>query len=344
MNTKRFMILLAVGLWWELALSQALDMDKELSEFSDKLVSQVKKSGVKKIAVLDFTDLKGDSTEFGRFFAEQLQVFLVERRDGFSIVDRANLKKIVQEHKLTVEGLVEAENAKKLGQFSGVDAIVLGNIATLEREFSVTAKVISTETAEIVGAAKTRIAKPTNSAVFMNSGKTSTPIDRPKVATDTQTIKGLRIHVESLSIGPNGNIAATLFFQNVGSNTIGCSLISSQGHNSTKIRDGASAEFESWEAVSGIAVSDSNRFALERLEPGAAVTVGVKYGRTGWDVLNNPIYEPRVPFRVQLEVLVATEVDGQLPGRDQARKDNFVISVPKASGRGPRPIRPRYHY
>jgi len=42
----------------------------------------------------------------------------MSKRD-FSVLDRANLNSILAEHKLTAKGLVDPENAKKLGMFSG---------------------------------------------------------------------------------------------------------------------------------------------------------------------------------------------------------------------------------
>lgn len=151
------------------AFAQSQSVDKEISTLAEKLAAQVKESGRKKITVLDFADLQGRTTELGRFLAEQLSVSLVERRSGFSIMDRANLKTILAEHKLTVEGLIDPENAKKLGLFSGVDAIVLGSVTTLADEVAITTKIIATDTAEIVGAAKARIPKAKEIAHLLES-------------------------------------------------------------------------------------------------------------------------------------------------------------------------------
>ena len=56
--------------------------------------------------------------------------FVMGKRD-FSVLDRADLKKILAEHKLTALGLVDPDNAKKLGQFAGVDALIMGNMVQL---------------------------------------------------------------------------------------------------------------------------------------------------------------------------------------------------------------------
>jgi TolB-like protein len=134
--------------------AKAQDMDTELSNLTDKLATQISDHGKKKVSVIDFADLQGHSSELGKYIAEQLTVDMVMGKHDFSVLDRANLKSILAEHKLTAEGLVDPENAKQLGKFAGVDAIVLGTIIPKGQDISLTAKIITTDTAEIVGAAR----------------------------------------------------------------------------------------------------------------------------------------------------------------------------------------------
>jgi TolB-like protein len=136
-------------------LLSAQEMDKELASIAKKLAEEIKEQGRKKVTVLDFTDLQGNDSELGKYVAEQLTINLVLEKQGFSVLDRANLRKILAEHKLTATGLVDPENAKKLGMFAGVDALVLGALIPKASKMSVTAKIITTDTAEIVGAART---------------------------------------------------------------------------------------------------------------------------------------------------------------------------------------------
>lgn len=131
------------------------EMDKELSDLATKLATLTKDNGKKKVTVLDFTDLQGGASELGKYIAEELTVNLVMVKSNFSVLDRANLRKILAEHKLTATGLVDPENAKKLGQFAGLDALILGTIIPKGQTVTLTAKIITTDTAEIVGAAKT---------------------------------------------------------------------------------------------------------------------------------------------------------------------------------------------
>jgi hypothetical protein len=86
------------------------------------------------------------------------------------VVDRANLKSILDEHKLTEEGLVNPENAKKLGQFSGVDAIIIGNLSVTDTDVVLLVKAISTDTAEVVAAGRVNFPKTSEFQQLLSKG------------------------------------------------------------------------------------------------------------------------------------------------------------------------------
>lgn len=155
MNPRRLIVIILCLVLGGHTLVRAQDMDAELSKVSEDLAAKIKENGNKKITVLDFTDLQGGASMLGKYVAEQLTVKLVMGKRDFKVLDRANLKSILAEHKLTTSGLVDPENAKKLGQFAGVDALILGTITPKgSNSVSLTAKIITTDTAEIVGAAR----------------------------------------------------------------------------------------------------------------------------------------------------------------------------------------------
>jgi hypothetical protein len=187
----------------------AQDIDTELGKLADNLAGQIKEQGKKKVTVLDFTDLQGGSSELGKYIAEQLTVDLVMNRKDFSVLDRANLKSILAEHKLTASGLVDPDTAKKLGQFAGVDAIILGTTTPKDQDIALTAKIITTDTAEIIGAAKaafkvnatvrqlqTTPAKENNVLSGAGAGADISD-DKPKVV---KTFGNLVVELQSLKI------------------------------------------------------------------------------------------------------------------------------------------------
>ena len=195
---------------------RAQDMDTEISNLATNLAGQIKDQAKKKVAVVDFTGLDGGASELGRYVSEQLTVDLVMDRKDFSVLDRANLKKILDEHKLTATGLVDPDNAKKLGQFAGVDALILGTLTPKNQTVSLTAKVITTDTAEIVGAAKATFRTDNNVGELLAhtnvedattetvSGKPPPPDlseDKPKVV---KAFGNLVVELQSLKIVNGG--------------------------------------------------------------------------------------------------------------------------------------------
>ena len=217
MNPQRFIAtILCIALFGH-ARVQAQDIDNELSGLADKLATQVNGHGKKKVAVLDFTDLQGGSSELGKYIAEQLTVDLVMGKRDFSVLDRANLKSILAEHKLTATGLVDPENAKKLGMFAGVDALILGTIIPKGQNTSLNAKIITTDTAEIVGAARAEF--KTDNTVQRLASKAAKPEDivgasQPQTAGISKQFGNLCVVVDKLIKMNDGSYMVNLTFQN----------------------------------------------------------------------------------------------------------------------------------
>src|SRR5579862_8311620 len=126
MKRDRIIILFLVFILNGQSLLRAQDMDKEISNLATNLATAIKDQQKKKVAVVDFNDLQGASSDLGRYVAEQVIVDLVMSKREFSVLDRAHLNRILAEHNLTSKGLIDRDNAKKLGQFAGVDAFILG--------------------------------------------------------------------------------------------------------------------------------------------------------------------------------------------------------------------------
>lgn len=130
---------------------QAFPQGPAVSSLSTGLAEIASHSGKKTVAVVDFTDLQGCVTELGRYMAEDVSVALVNNAKGFEVIDRTNLKVLMQEHKLASAGIIDPTTARKLGQVAGVDALVTGTIAPLNDSVHVSAKVLDTGTAKMLG-------------------------------------------------------------------------------------------------------------------------------------------------------------------------------------------------
>ena len=221
MNPQRILIICLCIILCSHASVRAQDMDTELSKLTEDLATKITPTGSKKVTVLVFPDLEGGSTELGKYIAEQLTVNFVMTNRSFSVLDRANLKSILAEHKLTEKGLVDPENAKQLGKFAGVDALITGNIIPVGSNINLTVKVITTETAVVVGAARAKFVIDETVKQFMS--KAALPSDSSSVGQQntevvTKEFGNLRVVVNKLSRLKDGYYSVSLTFQNKSAN------------------------------------------------------------------------------------------------------------------------------
>ena len=132
-------------------------LDEGIQDLTKQIVPQVQKLGKKRIAVVDFAQLDGAVSDLGRYLAEELSAGLVLADASLRVVDRQHLARIIAEQKLSVVGVTEPGSVQKLGALAGADVLVTGSITGLDDRVRITAKLLSTKTAEIVGAAQTTV-------------------------------------------------------------------------------------------------------------------------------------------------------------------------------------------
>ncbi len=143
--------------------------DQELRDLATQLAQKITKSGKKTVAVVDFTDLQGTVTELGRFLAEELSVCLSQQASGFQVIDRTYLKTILREHKLDASGLIDPATASKLGEITGVQALITGTITPLGDNVSLSVKVLNATTEAIIAATITKIPRTEAINVLLNT-------------------------------------------------------------------------------------------------------------------------------------------------------------------------------
>ncbi|MEA3475911.1 MAG: FlgO family outer membrane protein [Candidatus Cloacimonadota bacterium] len=134
------------------------NLDNSLSDLTTQITNSIAEDGKKKIAVIEFSGLDGNVTQFGKYLAEELITRLF-RTKKFEVVERQLLNKIISEQKLSITGMIDPNSAKELGRILGVDAIVSGTITDLGKSLKVNARIISAETGKVFGVAGTKIVK-----------------------------------------------------------------------------------------------------------------------------------------------------------------------------------------
>ncbi len=180
--------------------ANAQTLNGEMAALADKLSKALVEKGFKSVAAVDFTDLQGQSTELGRFLAERLTVEIVST-GGVSMVDRANIKSILAEHKLTEEGLVNPANAKKLGEFAGVDAILIGNATALDSGIELLVKAVATESSKLVAAGRITFPKTSEIQQLLNRSISASPAAFKPGATGSGTTYQDAVAIATKDIG-----------------------------------------------------------------------------------------------------------------------------------------------
>jgi TolB-like protein len=211
-----------------ISISQSsLAYEKEIRSISSTIAENIIKTGKKTVAVVDFTDLQGNVTELGRFLAEEISVNLTVMAKGFEVIDRTHLKSILTEHKLFMSGLVDPNTVKQLGKITGVDAIVTGSVTPFGDSIRVSAKVIATDTARVIGASSGDIPKTKALEELLARGietmaapaiPTPTAPKPPAKAQQKAEVKDLVFELQSCKLS-GGNVRCELLVTNKGEDT-----------------------------------------------------------------------------------------------------------------------------
>jgi len=101
-----------------------------------------------RIAVLPFENKSG-SADMGEVVLDKMITSLVNRR-RFNVLERSELQKVLEEHKLGMTGIIDASAAAKLGKGMGVDAVVMGSVTITDHSIGIDSRVVDTETFNLI--------------------------------------------------------------------------------------------------------------------------------------------------------------------------------------------------
>lgn len=144
--------LLIIGFLWKVWESHSYR--KEIREVSSMIAKNIVKENKKTVVILDFTDIRGERTELGRFIAREISGELVNIAQDFRVVSReqACIDKILQEYKLYDKYKLVKEAAIKLGEFLGADSLVVGTVVPSDGKVKIQIDLLDCTTAEIISA------------------------------------------------------------------------------------------------------------------------------------------------------------------------------------------------
>ena len=136
------------------------------TEFTDKIrsittniiesVSDIQK---KVVAITDFTDLEGNVTTLGRFFAEEITITLVQSTKQINVIDRLQLSKLLIDRHISNQGIIDPAFAKQIAQVSGAEVIITGTVYPVANSVYLSVKIIDVSSAKIYAAGSEIIAR-----------------------------------------------------------------------------------------------------------------------------------------------------------------------------------------
>jgi len=160
--------------------------ESDLKSLAGELARAINKTSKHPSAVVDFTDLQGNVTLAGKFYAEELETALENSEVGIDLVDRTRLQLILQENKLaSKEGLIDPATARKLGNIAGVQVLITGTITPLDNTIRLSLKALDTENARVLAAVSANVnMTPAIARLLNQQASSSAPLGQ---ATSTQS-------------------------------------------------------------------------------------------------------------------------------------------------------------
>lgn len=101
-------------------------------------------------AIFPFEEKGAGVRDYGSKISDILFANLVANPDLF-LVDRQDMKKLMDEHELNLSGMVSPDQAIKVGKLTGAKIIITGSVIEADKTLYLVAKIIGVETSRVFG-------------------------------------------------------------------------------------------------------------------------------------------------------------------------------------------------
>ncbi len=124
---------------------------EQLRDYSSYTVGSITKA-----AVVPFSFNPDELGLEAEYFTERL-ILSSELSDIFTLVERKDIQKILEEQNLQLSGITEGEDAVKIGQILNADVLITGNLFGKEDSFELFLRLVRVETGEILSVTRSVI-------------------------------------------------------------------------------------------------------------------------------------------------------------------------------------------
>ena len=119
------------------------------------------------VAILDYQAASPGNPDLGLQIAEILTARL-SIEDSFQLVERSKLGSVLEEQKLKLAGIVDQDQAVKVGKLVGAKLMVMGKGFMMDKRLFIVTKVVGVETGLVKGTIRTvELSKPLSEAIML---------------------------------------------------------------------------------------------------------------------------------------------------------------------------------
>ncbi len=239
--------LTVIALLLIIAPSYAAELKDAIQILATRLTMSAPQGRTLRVAVTDFPDLQGVTTNLGRYIPERLTT-LLSQKEIFRVVERRRLEQVLKELTFSTTDLVNPQKARKFGKMLGVEAIIVGTISDLGTLIDVDARIIDIETSDIYPGVVVEIIKDISVKGMVEQGREITHRSisrgdsgpREPVSLGTrkyQELPQFRVEVESLRKLKRGGVEVVLSYKNNTSRELIISFPNNGCSNAARLSD-----------------------------------------------------------------------------------------------------------
>ncbi|OHB77581.1 MAG: hypothetical protein A2Z25_01030 [Planctomycetes bacterium RBG_16_55_9] len=152
MKTTRILTILAISLLPPAGVLNAGDVNSVTPSENgqEKIAAEVKTVNSVTVAIIDFESQAPGNPDLGRQLVDILTARL-SVYDQFQLVERKKLEDLLKEHQLSLAGMVDSNQAVKVGKMAGARIMVFGRAFAVDRDLYIVAKIVGVETSQVKG-------------------------------------------------------------------------------------------------------------------------------------------------------------------------------------------------
>jgi hypothetical protein len=140
-------------------------------QLADRLAESTPERRVLWLAVSEFADLDGVTSDLGRYVAERLTTRLSHHRDRFRLLERRRLAQVLEELRFGLSALADPRKIQQAGRMAGVDALVIGTVSERGRAVDVDARIVEVNTMAVVASAHVSISRSDPAIELLERGR-----------------------------------------------------------------------------------------------------------------------------------------------------------------------------